>query len=64
MAVKMRRGFGKPAVTLALLFQNATPDPDPDRPALPPANIKDDRTSEFCNRFALAEPAASIAHCR
>jgi len=46
----MRRGLGKAAITVALLFQLETPDETLiGRPLLPPA--KDDRTAEFCNRL-------------
>ena len=45
MAVIMRRGGGKPAVALVLLFQDETPDRDPCLAGyLALAAVKDDRT--------------------
>jgi hypothetical protein len=51
----MRRGLGKAAIIVALVFQLETPDETPTgRPLLPPA--KDARTVEFCNRLCCKIP--------
>jgi hypothetical protein len=44
MAVIMRRGFGKAAVTVVLLLQLETPDPARLAGGSPPAIDKDDGT--------------------
>jgi hypothetical protein len=47
----MRRGFGKAAITVALLFQLETPDETLIGQPFVLAATKDDRTAEFCNRL-------------